>query len=230
MIVKRILAKIKRKLDQLIHGNFNVPVGNDYFGKKAEIYESNRKDSEFWKREEEFVDQAIGQLINKNQVSKLLDIPAGTGRFYPLYEKYSVEYIGGDASTDMLDKAALASQNSALGKNIKMFSHQIPLPDNSVDLIVCFRFLQWIIPFKDVRKTLIEFNRVTKKYCLIELSVGKHETSHKPINENLTMWDNLNFEEISLLLLETGFRVEEYKFLSDDEENPNMHGFLCVKI
>lgn len=230
MIVTRTFAKIKRKLEQLIYGNFNVPVGNDYFGKKAEIYEANRKDSEFWKKEEEFVNCTIAQLIDKNQVSKLLDIPAGTGRFYPLYEKYNIEYIGGDASTDMLEKADLASQNTALGKNLKMFSHKIPLPDNSVDLIICFRFLQWIIPFKDVKKTLKEFNRVSKKYCLIELSVGKHENRNTSINDNLTMWDNLNFDEISLLLLENGFRVEEYQFLSDDEENPNMYGFLCVKI
>ena len=47
-----ILKKIVRKIKSLIHGNFNTPIGDDYFGKKAFLYEKTRQNNLFWKNEQ----------------------------------------------------------------------------------------------------------------------------------------------------------------------------------
>ena len=229
MITKRILQKVKRKIYQVIFGNFNVPVGNDYFGKKAEIYEATRASSIFWRNENRFLEKTILKLTKEKDITTVLDLPCGTGRFYEFYEDCNIAYIGGDFSDDMLNLANQAIKRPNLGQNLKMISTKIPLYNNSVDIVVCFRFLQWIIPLKEVKATLIEFHRVTRKFCLIELSVGRHRKRNKSLNENLTMWDNFNLDEITLLLREVGFEIKDFEFLYDDEENPNMYGFLCLK-
>ena len=225
-----VFRKGIRKLSQIRHGAFNVPVGNDYVGEKARIYEKARSDSEFWINEEKYVDTVITSLAGKGELAAVLDLPAGSGRFYKIYEKNKVTYIGGDSSEDMLALAGTKITDPKMGENRAMLSTSIPLAERSVDMVICFRFLQWIIAFKDVEKTLDEFYRVSRRYCLLELCVGTHEGVKGLQNKNLTMWNNFNFDEICSLLGAHGFRVDSYQFLSDDVENPNMYGFLCSKL
>jgi ubiquinone/menaquinone biosynthesis C-methylase UbiE len=222
--------KVYKKFNKIIHGKYSVPIGDDYLGMKAEVYEKTRKCDNFWQKEHDLVLRVISSLVKKKKISNVLDLPAGTGRFYKIYELNNINYIGGDSSIDMLNIANKEIRNQTLGRNQIMISTKIPLQRNSVDIVVSFRFLQWIVSLKDMKKTLLEFHRVTKKYCFIELCVGKHTIRKKPINENLTMWNNFNLEEIKDILYAHGFKIIEIEFISDDKENPNMHSFLCSKI
>ena len=225
-----LISKIRRKLRTLVYGNFNVPIGNDYMGLKAKVYETSRQDEIFWKKESEYVKKTITQLVGTENIETVLDLPSGTGRFFPMYEALNLKYIGGDLSDDMLLEGDKKIKNDELGQNFRMSSTNIPLPSNSVDIIVCLRFLQWIIPFKEVKKTLQEFHRVSRKYCIVEFCVGKHKKPTIFTNYNLTMWDNFNMSEIENLLGEHSFKVLSTVCLGDDKENPNLTTFLCEKI
>ena len=225
-----IFKKIVRKIKSLIHGNFNIPIGDDYFGKKAFLYEQTRQDSLFWKNEQNFVAKTLKELNSSSEINTLLDLPSGTGRFYELYEALGIRYIGGDSSFDMLKEAKKRMHISSIGKQHRMFSTEIDLPNNSVDIIVCIRFLQWIISLKDVKKTLDEFYRVSNKYCILEFCVGKIATNIETLSEDLTLWDKLNYENLEQLLKTHGFKIIKTKFIGNDPENPNLTGFLCKKI
>ena len=225
-----IFKKIVRKIKSLIHGDFNTPIGDDYFGKKAFLYEQTRKDSFFWRNEQKFVIKTLKELNSSSKINTLLDLPCGTGRFYELYEALGIKYIGADSSFDMLNEAKKRMRIPSIGKQHIMFSTKINLPNNSVDMIVCIRFLQWIISLKDVKKTLNEFYRVSNKYCILEFCVGKTESNIETLNEDLTLWDKLNYKNLEQLLKTHGFNIIKTKFIGNDPENPNLTGFLCEKI
>ena len=77
---------------------------------------------------------------------------------------------------------------------------------------------------------LSELSRVCNKYAIIELCVGKHNTSNIDIDEDKIMWDNYNKKQIIVWLKEFNLEVIDVKFLYDDKEHPGLSAFLCKKI
>jgi len=112
----------------------------------------------------------ISQLPNflhllKNNVDSALDIGCGDGYFCSwLYENICDEVYGLD----------FAIENSVDIKNIKFLknnAHEIPLPDNSIDLITSFDFLEHIHP-EYLEKTINEITRICKKYMIHKVSTS----------------------------------------------------------
>ena len=204
-------------------------LGMIIMGKKHFYMKKHEKESIFWENEHNFVANTLLDLKSSSEITKILDLPSGTGRFYNLYENLQVNYIGGDSSIDMLNEAKKSLKNNLYGEQIQMFSTKINLPDNSVDVIVCFRFLQWIISIADVKKTLKEFHRVSRKFCLLEFCVGDEPSKIETLDHNLTLWNKLNYENLEILLKSHGFKIINSEVLGNDEENPNLTGFLCEK-
>lgn len=121
---------------------------NDYYEifSQAEDYENKVRDY-------------IKSLIKDKIV---LDAGCGTGKFLETIEKDAQKYIGIDLSNDQLIKAKSKSKKS---NSIFISSNltNIPLEDNSVDLIISSWVLGTITKLEERNKALFELKRVLKK-------------------------------------------------------------------
>ena len=220
--------KIRVRLKQYFLGGKLTPIGNNYVGEKALIYDDHRQNDPYWILEHE----ALREFIHKNRVliSSVLDAPYGTGRFASIYHDVNFNVFGLDISSEMVN-VAKKKQSKFLSKttfHIQDFRN-IPHPDNSIDLVVCYRFLPWIVSLQDAEDALVEFSRVCKKYAVFELCVGKHISPMKNIKKSEILWNNYNEEELRNWLKNYGFETMEVKFLFDDEQHPGLSIFYCQK-
>jgi len=81
----------------------NVPSYDGYHkytGSIAATYESDRQVETHWWKEDEFV----REYFSEKAAPRLLDLPVGTGRFFPHY-KMVEQVVGVDVSDDMLNEA-----------------------------------------------------------------------------------------------------------------------------
>lgn len=106
-------------------------------------------------------------LVNNKVV---LDAGCGTGKFLPILESISTKYIGVDLSSNQLEKAkAKSKKENSLFLNSSLVN--IPLEDNSVDLIISTWVLGTITDLTEREKCLTELKRVLKptgKIILVE--------------------------------------------------------------
>ncbi len=104
----------------------------------------------------------------------ILDLPCGTGRFWPVLRERSVrELIAADNSQDMLDVAATAYPDLIDGgvRLLKTSAFAIELPDCSVDCVFCMRLMHHIGLSDDRLAVLKEFHRVTRDSVILSLWV-----------------------------------------------------------
>lgn len=71
-----------------------------YTGSVAATYDSDRQVEAHWWKEDQFV----RDYFSEKAVARLLDLPVGTGRFFPHY-KLVKQVVGVDVSDDMLTEA-----------------------------------------------------------------------------------------------------------------------------
>jgi len=121
-------------------------------------------------RERGLLSRALRRAGNPEVV---LDLPCGTGRFWPaIVEAGAQRLIAGDNSDGMLEVA----RGNALGStfpeqliNTSLFA--IDLPDESVDFFACMRFFHHLAHREDRLTALAEIKRVTRRYAAISLWV-----------------------------------------------------------
>ncbi len=104
----------------------------------------------------------------------ILDLPCGTGRFWPLLttgRKHPV--IAADSSSDML-RVAMANCPAEFKARINPLhtsAYQIALADNSVDTVFSIRLLHHIGEHSKRLQILREFQRVARGHVLVSLWV-----------------------------------------------------------
>lgn len=86
----------------------------------------------------------------------VVDLGCGTGLSTVVWNGKSDRIIGIEPNGDML-LTAKNKENEHISF-IKAFSNNIPLPDNSVDIVVCSQSFHWMEP----HSTLSEINRILK--------------------------------------------------------------------
>jgi ubiquinone/menaquinone biosynthesis C-methylase UbiE len=130
-------------------------IRDKYRGRVAANYEKRRTWESKWKAEQETMDFFLGRI---KPCAMALDIPVGTGRFLALYAKHGISAIGMDVSEDMLAQARAKGWTAdlRLGDALK-----IELPDDSVDVAICVRFLNWLSA-DELRGVLGELGRVAR--------------------------------------------------------------------
>jgi len=113
---------------------------------------------------------------------RLLDIPCGAGRFWPLLGCLpNTMLYASDNSQDMLDLAA-SVQEQEIVKRFNRFrcsAFGIDMPDESVDLIFCMRLLHHLGSRQDREAMLQEFYRVTSRFVIISLWVDGNLKSYR---------------------------------------------------
>jgi len=99
----------------------------------------------------------------KSELNTCLDFGCGVGRNVSFLKSYFKEYIGADISSGMITKA----QKDHKEKFVLLNGHEIPLPDQSIDVFFSFWVFQHIIEDKLFITTLKEARRILKPKCLI---------------------------------------------------------------
>jgi ubiquinone/menaquinone biosynthesis C-methylase UbiE len=105
---------------------------------------------------------------------KVLDLPCGAGRFWPmLLETAGRELVAADNSADMVAVARANAPESLLPRiqTMQTSAFAIDLPDHSVDSIFCMRLIHHIEKSEHRLAMLREFARVTRDTVIISLWV-----------------------------------------------------------
>lgn len=112
-------------------------------------------------------------LIDARSPARLLDLPCGTGRFWPAAAKAGVrELIAADGSPGMLAVAAANRLNTSIPQQLlETSAFSIELPDNHVDAIACLRFYHHLAMPEDRSRLLSELRRVSRRHLIISLWV-----------------------------------------------------------
>lgn len=155
----------------------------------SEAYYKNNDYYELFSIAEDYEGEVKKYLTNIGRYDVVLDAGCGTGKYLNTLEEISSEYIGIDLSSDQLNKASSKIKKSN-SKLINANLTRIPLPDNSVDLIVSCWVLGTITDPNDRKKALKELKRVLKpngKIVLIENDKdGEFETLRNHIKDGKT--------------------------------------------
>ncbi len=113
-------------------------------------------------------------LAQAGDPQRVLDLPCGAGRFWPLLaERPDREILAADNSASMLE-TALANQPAEVVGRVRAFqtsAFAIDLPDDAVDSIFCMRLLHHISDSAHRLAMLREFHRVTRDTVIVSLWV-----------------------------------------------------------
>ncbi len=199
-----MLTTVKRFLKRLSWGYS----GDKYYGRLARKYQKRREKKKWWHQENKVVKDFLHALPEGVTV---VDVPFGTGRFVPFYLEKGMRVHGLDSSPEMLGAAReLLGEDFEKCETVVGDAAQLPYEDNFADLVVCFRFLQSIIPYKTVKTVLREFHRVTRSQALLELKV-RHDSlkNVRSPGEDRSIRDTMKMEDIRSLLENAGFEIED---------------------
>jgi ubiquinone/menaquinone biosynthesis C-methylase UbiE len=137
-----------------------------YQGGIASRYEADRMQEPLWAIEQAFV----GSLIEKlPRGAKVLDVPAGTGRFIGMFQARRLRISAMDISTDMLN--ALKERHPECGEELCILegdAEKLPFADQSIDWILSWRFFH-LIPLPVIDRVLGEFRRVCRGEMVIQV-------------------------------------------------------------
>lgn len=145
-----------------------------YRGDRVAIYDDIRAPMSLWSNEQAAMRRILGDL--KPGLS-VVDLPVGTGRYAEFYKELGLQPIGVDISLDMLTRTAAKVGELGLGfPLVRSDIRSTPFPDQSVDVVVCTRFMNWI-QADGVHACLAELKRISKNLVIFSLR------SYRPARE-----------------------------------------------
>ncbi|MEO0567844.1 MAG: class I SAM-dependent methyltransferase [Pseudomonadota bacterium] len=202
------------------------PKGDKYYGRVAEIYNKKRSKQKWWHVEHEEMRSLLSTLPEGLSV---VDIPFGTGRFVPLYTDRGFKVSGLEISGHMVAAARKDLGNQFADCDVRIGSAMdVPFDSESFDLVVSTRFLSNIVTYADARKALYEFNRISRRYGILQLGHNIGETVQPDPNQ--TMDTIMSKKAVDDLLGEFGFKILERRLvLEGPAEGGQMHHILCEK-
>lgn len=142
-----------------------------YHGYSATQYEAQRTNQLAWAREY----AVIKQLCKKfPPSSRVLDIPCGTGRLFPLFNDHGHQIWGADISADMLKEVPSSRlQLPGVRDVARCDAEFLPFADEAFDYVVSLRFFHLGISVEAGYSVLREFARVAKKGLVLHSPLQK---------------------------------------------------------
>ena len=138
-------------------------LSSEYFGFVAATYVNHLLGPK-WSSENAAVEALLASIP---EGASVLDVPVGTGRFFPLYMARKLTVCGIDVSEDMLEQAANHAEE--IGATVTLAKGDIrdlPFPDSHFDLVLCVRFLN-LAGDAMMAEALREIARVSHRGVLI---------------------------------------------------------------
>lgn len=137
-----------------------------YQGGIAANYDRDRQGEPVWQQEQAWV-EGWAQAIPAG--AKVLDLPAGTGRFIGILRARGARVHAVDISEDMLAELRRAWPNEGDGLTIERADAEaLPFADNSFDFAVCWRLLH-LLPAGIDERVLRELARVCRGGIVLEV-------------------------------------------------------------
>jgi SAM-dependent methyltransferase len=128
-------------------------------------YDASRSREYSWVREYSLIDRLAREWPAGSTV---LDIPCGTGRLIPLFQKRGHRVICGDISAHMMGQISDANREMpALRGLTQVEAEHLPFADNSVDYVVSLRLFHFELPVVTAETMLREFGRIARKGIII---------------------------------------------------------------
>jgi len=152
--------------------------GHKYDEKHAKHY-LNKHVKNRWRRFGNWCEQQMFRrsLKQAGMPLTILDIPCGTGRFWPTMQHHpAVSILAADYNAAMLDVAAEHTKDQAFRPTsmIVASAFKIPLGDNAVENISCLRLIHHVPTLAERQAMLAELHRVTANTVCISLQVDKN--------------------------------------------------------
>lgn len=170
-----------------------------YRGKIADGYEDQRAGHRKWKTEDRIVRELLADLPARSHV---LDVPFGTGRFFPYYVERQFRVTGLDISEDMLRQAEsklAAVMGTPYPATIGVGDiFNLGMADKTVDVAVSIRIMN-LIDASDMQQALAELQRVARYRIIFNLRVWHPETKYRRPQRMETL----------LEALKPGWRIEK---------------------
>lgn len=141
-----------------------------YTGSVATGYDKKRVESPKWAAEQAIIEGIIDSFPNGSEV---LDIPVGTGRFIPAYERNGHKWHGADISGDMLREAHAKRTRHDIGELSLASITDIPIPNGSLALSIACRITRWLTP-EQRTQALKELQRVTTSKVVFTARIADH--------------------------------------------------------
>jgi ubiquinone/menaquinone biosynthesis C-methylase UbiE len=104
-------------------------------------------------------------LAHFPEARSLLDVPCGTGRFRGFLTARGLDYVGGDASPEMLREARHKSHDARL---VACDLTRLPFDDRSVDVALCIRLMHLVRDGELRAAFLRELARVSRLGVIVD--------------------------------------------------------------
>jgi SAM-dependent methyltransferase len=144
----------------------SAQVAEDYDFHRFSTPERQKRNARKW--------AAIRRALSRTrEVRTVLDLPCGTGRFTGALAREGYQVVGSDISLEMLIKAATVVVEPGPGSTggvrgyVQANAEHLPLRDDSLDCVVCIRFMMHVDPATRVRM-LREFRRVSRRWLVVD--------------------------------------------------------------
>ncbi len=147
--------------------NFNLSEKSKNYYEENDIYE-------IFSIAEDYPNKIYEYLAPKVKDKIVLDLGCGTGKFMQKFHKETIKYYGLDLSNEQLNIA----KSKVVNDNVELIccsAENIPLPDNTIDVIISTWVLGTILEVDRRNKVLNEMKRVLKKggnIYLVENDIG----------------------------------------------------------
>lgn len=147
-----------------------------YHGTVATGYDAKRDNSPKWQAEQTIIEAMIDAFDGT-----VLDIPVGTGRFIPAYERNGLKWLGVDLSSDMLNEAsAKATQRPTFMQGDVTKLNTIVGP-KSIDYAIMCRLTRWLTPEQRV-VAMEQLQTATRKAIIFTARIANHPHAY-PMEE-----------------------------------------------
>lgn len=172
----------------------------------ASVYDASRPAMPLFPAE--IIERYLG-----GRADTVVDLGCGTGLSSLIWKDRCREVIGVEPSDEMRAKAEEKMCETI--RFVKGFSHEIPLPDGSADVVVCSQSFHWMEPFATLREVgrilkpggvfatvdcdwpPVSDWRVEKEYDTLFRKVHAIETTHSQIKDSFVRYDkNHHLENI----------------------------------
>lgn len=141
-----------------------------YTGSVASGYDAKRVESPKWAAEQAIIEGIIDAMPKG---STILDVPVGTGRFIPAYERNEHNWSGADISEDMLKEADGKRTRQDIGQLGLASITDIPINNGSFALSIACRITRWLNP-EQRTVALKELQRVTTGKIVFTARIANH--------------------------------------------------------
>jgi len=154
---------------------------------------------------------AVERLLSHYRGCSILDAPCGSGKLFPRLIEQRHTIIGIDISKEMLTRIPRTEMEKS--QLIRGDLRKIPLANESVDVVICVRFIHRI-PEQDHGEVLREIYRVCKNNAIIYFSIRDITTNYIVAFEKfLKLGDrgdviSLSKSEIEKEIASAGFKLE----------------------